>query len=116
MGGYENLNEIDPAFVLACLTGGLVLRFNPTLTNERESIEYYINHFSSLRNDEKILIATVGSEMLKNNETKEIADQVRKKDGHSFSLIDIIQLDGNIYFKIRNSQLEMKINIKLTNK
>ena len=113
MGSYEKLNEIDGAYVLTCLTGGLVLRFNPTLANERDSILYYMNYFSGQKvNENKILIANVGSELFKENDQLRID---KKCDGHSFAIVDILKTNETIFVKIRNCQTKMKIKIEHKN-
>jgi hypothetical protein len=109
MGGYENLNEIDNAFVLSILTGGLVLRFDPTIESQRESIKFHLNSYlNSSKLNENYLIATLG--------TKLFGEKSLENDGHSFSLLDIIKTNETILLKVRNSQKRMKLKVKLSKK
>jgi len=108
MDGYENLNEIDSAFVLNILTGGLVLRFDPTIESQRESIKFHLKSYFGSKLNENYLIATLG--------TKLFSDKCLENDGHSFSLIDIIKTNETILLKVRNSQKRMKLKVKLSKK
>jgi hypothetical protein len=110
MNGYENLNEIDPAFALSILTGGLIFRFNPSLAHHRESIEFYLNYYSNRQEENKFLIATLGSSLFCEDYS------LSKTDGHAFSLLDIIKVNNSIVLKIRNSQTKMKLNVNLSKK
>lgn len=110
MNGYENLNEMDPAFALSILTGGLILRFDPSLALHRESIEFYLNYHSNKQQDKRFLIATLGSSLFCEN------NSLSKTDGHAFSLLDIIKVKSLIVLRIRNSQTRMKLKIKLSKK
>jgi len=60
-GGYEELIGIDSAYVLSILTGGMVLRFNPTYLNDREPILHYLNHSKS----KNFIVGVIGSELVK---------------------------------------------------
>jgi hypothetical protein len=59
MGSYENLNGIDGGYVLYCLTGGMLIRLNPTNLNERASIVSFLKN-AKLSN---LLVGLVGSEL-----------------------------------------------------
>ena len=50
---------IDSGFVLASLTGGMILRLNPNKLSDRESILY---HFKRCKR-ENVLVAIAGSEL-----------------------------------------------------
>ena len=52
---------IDPAYALVCLTGGMVLRLNPTHLNDREAILHYLNNAK----ENSLVIGVVGSELIK---------------------------------------------------
>jgi hypothetical protein len=60
-GSYEDLIGIDSAYVLSILTGGMVLRFNPTFLNDQEPILHYLNH-SKAKN---FIVGVIGSELVK---------------------------------------------------
>jgi hypothetical protein len=88
MDGYENLNEIDSAFVLSILTGCLILRFDITIESQRESIKFHLNSYFGSKLNENYLIATLG--------TKLFGEICLENDGHSFSLLDIIKTNETI--------------------
>ena len=62
-GGYEFLNSIDSAFCLITLTGGLVLRLNPTHLNDRKEIISHLKEFK----EKNIFIGVAGCELIKVN-------------------------------------------------
>ena len=95
--------------MLTILTGGLVLRFNPSIPLQRESIEFYLNYFNCTNQEEKYLIATLGSSLFS-------ANSLIKNDGHSFSLSDIIKVNNTLLLKVRNSQTKLKLKVKLSEK
>ena len=131
MGSYENLNAIDGGYVLYCLTGGMLMRLNPTHLNERASIVSFLKNakLSSL------LVGIVGSELksvnkhffmssmvlrlifyffcLKENSSEFMNSATRS--GHSFAILDLIEIPkyNKIFLKLRNSQTQMKISYNL---
>lgn len=59
-GSYQNLIGLDSATVLINLTGGVALKLNPTLINDREAIFHYLNRAQ----EKHVTLAIAGSELL----------------------------------------------------
>jgi hypothetical protein len=123
--------------VLINLTGGVVLRLNPTIVNDRDTVYNYLNRAF----EKRMIIAIAGAELIfvsdnqkkkkverlinyfksifKNNNEARLMKTKRdqnnlikdKRNGHAYALVDIVyaQETKKYYIKLRNSKKNMKV-------
>ncbi len=123
--------------MLINLTGGVVLRLNPTIVNDRDTVYNYLNRAF----EKRMIIAIAGAELIfvsdnqkkkkverlinyfksifKNNNEARLMKTKRdqnnlikdKRNGHAYALVDIVyaQETKKYYIKLRNSKKNMKV-------
>ena len=124
--------------MLINLTGGVVLRLNPTIVNDRDTVYYYLNRafwkthvncdcrrwLNICEWQSKYIglierLINYSKSIFKNNNEARLMKTKRdqnnltqdKRNGHAYALVDIVyaQETKKYYVKLRNSKKNMKV-------